>query len=111
MAGRILIMFDGTRGDLQPLVIAARALIEGGFDVMLSGPGDGKTMAKEFNVPFTRSRISAQKVQMDPKLAEAWLPLGSAYLLRTLASKGTLFRTHPKKVPGMIWKDVVLVSL
>ena len=30
MAGRILIMFDGTRGDLQPLVIAARALIEGG---------------------------------------------------------------------------------
>ena len=39
---------------------------------MLSGPGDGKTMAKEFNVPFTRSRISAQKVQMDPKLAEAW---------------------------------------
>jgi len=71
MAGRILIMFDGTRGDLQPLVIAARALIEGGFDVMLSGPGDGNTMAKEFNVPFVRSRISAQKVQMDPKLAEA----------------------------------------
>ena len=44
----------------------------GGFDVMLSGPGDGHTMAKEFNVPFTRSRISAQRVQMDPKLAEAW---------------------------------------
>ena len=30
MAGRILIMFDGTRGDLQPLVVAARALIESG---------------------------------------------------------------------------------
>ena len=39
---------------------------------MLSGPGDGKTMAKEFNVPFTRSRISAQKVFLDPKITEAW---------------------------------------
>ena len=29
MAGRILILFDGTRGDMQPLVIAARGLIEG----------------------------------------------------------------------------------
>eukprot|EP00434_Breviolum_minutum_P045071 symbB.v1.2.040334.t1/scaffold7150.1/size14085/1 len=71
MAGRILIMFDGTRGDLQPVVVAARALIESGFDVMLSGPGDGNTMAKEFNVPFTRSRISAQKVMVDAKINEA----------------------------------------
>lgn len=30
MAGRILIIFEGTRGDLQPVVIAARALIDGG---------------------------------------------------------------------------------
>ena len=39
---------------------------------MLSGPGDGNTMAKEFNVPFTRSRISAQKVMVDAKINETW---------------------------------------
>jgi hypothetical protein len=62
MAGRILIVFDGTRGDTQPYLLAAKALMKADFDVMVTGPGDAGQMAQEFQVPFTRSRLSAQKV-------------------------------------------------
>ena len=51
MAGRILIVFDGTRGDTQPYLLAAKALMKADFDVMVTGPGDAGRMAQEFQVP------------------------------------------------------------
>ena len=75
MAGRILIVFDGTRGDTQPYILAAQALIRAGLEVMVSGPGDASQMAKEFAVPFVRSRLSAQKVWKTPDPIQ---PLGGA---------------------------------
>eukprot|EP00438_Fugacium_kawagutii_P001527 Skav207805 [mRNA] locus=scaffold381:195029:196571:+ [translate_table: standard] len=71
---RILITIEGTRGDAQPYILAARALIEkGGFEVMVAGPGDAHTMAKEFQVPFTRSRLSAQKVFADEAVTKQFV--------------------------------------
>lgn len=42
MAGRILIVFDGTRGDTQPYLLAAKALMKADFDVMVTGPGGAR---------------------------------------------------------------------
>ena len=62
--------FDGTRGDAQPTMIAAQALMTNGFEVMVSGPGENAAMASEFKVPFTRSRLSVQKVLCDEEVTE-----------------------------------------
>eukprot|EP00435_Cladocopium_sp_Y103_P003941 s3474_g1.t1 len=70
MAGRVLIVFDGTRGDAQPYIVAAKALIKGGLEVMVTGPGDASRMAEEFQVPFVRSRLSAQKVMAHPDITK-----------------------------------------
>ena len=44
-------VFDGSRGDVQPYMVAAKALIMAGYDVMTSGPGDADALAKHFQVP------------------------------------------------------------
>ena len=64
---RILMVIDGTRGDTQPYMVAAQALMRAGFETMVTGPGDMNKPAADFEVPFTRSRLSNQKVFTDPE--------------------------------------------
>uniref|UniRef100_A0ABP0HFW4 Uncharacterized protein n=1 Tax=Durusdinium trenchii TaxID=1381693 RepID=A0ABP0HFW4_9DINO len=53
-------------------MVAAKALIMAGYDVMTSGPGDADALAKHFQVPFTRSRLSTGKLVADPEMQKAF---------------------------------------
>ena len=74
-------MFDGTRGDAQPYLIASCALIKSGFEVMVRGPQDASVMASEFEVPFTPSTMSANQIFADPQMTEAFAKNDTAALL------------------------------
>lgn len=49
---RVAILFEGTRGDSQPYIIAGRALLDSGFEVLVAGAEDFGPMAADFGVPF-----------------------------------------------------------
>ena len=71
MARRILIAFEGSRGDIQPYIVAALALSKSGYDVMAAGPSDGQALAEEFQVPFTPFRPNSQLLTTDPEVTKA----------------------------------------
>eukprot|EP00437_Effrenium_voratum_P035134 CAMPEP_0181465462 /NCGR_PEP_ID=MMETSP1110-20121109/35961_1 /TAXON_ID=174948 /ORGANISM="Symbiodinium sp., Strain CCMP421" /LENGTH=489 /DNA_ID=CAMNT_0023590229 /DNA_START=43 /DNA_END=1511 /DNA_ORIENTATION=+ len=71
MAKKVLIAFNGTRGDVQPYVVAGKILEQGGFEVMLAGPGDAKALAEHCQVKFQRTRLSFQRLMHQPGVAEA----------------------------------------
>lgn len=71
MVRRILIAFEGSRGDIQPYIVAALALSKSGYDVMAAGPSDGQALAEEFQVPFTPFRPNSQLLTTDPEVTKA----------------------------------------
>lgn len=92
-----MIVFDGTRGDTQPYLLAAKALMKADFDVMVTGPGDAGQMAQEFQVPFTRSRLSAQKVFADPEMAKVFATDDVTKVLGALDKKKDEFLTESSR--------------
>ena len=120
MAGRILIVFDGTRGDTQPYLLAGKALMKAGFDVMVTGPGDAGRMAQDFEVPFVRTRLSAQKVFADPEMAKEFATDDLSKVLASAEKKRDEFLTEGSKQKDLEalcnlfqeWKpDLVLAGL
>ena len=120
MAGRILIVFDGTRGDTQPYLLAGKALMKAGFDVMVTGPGDAGRMAQDFEVPFVRTRLSAQKIFADPEMAKEFATDSLAKVIASAEKKKDEFLTEGSKqkdLEGLCslfeeWKpDLVLAGL
>ena len=71
MVYRILLAFEGSRGDIQPYMVAAKTLSKAGYDVMTAGPKHGITLAEEFQVPFTVFRPNLLPLATDPEVTEA----------------------------------------
>ncbi|CAJ1351892.1 unnamed protein product [Effrenium voratum] len=68
---KILIATNGTRGDMQPYIAGGMALQKAGFQVLFCGPGDAKSLADHFKVPFMRTRLSHQQILEHPQIIEA----------------------------------------
>ena len=96
MARRILIAFEGSRGDIQPYLVASEALRKAGYDVMAAGPVDGQALAQEFDVPFTAFRPNAQRLTTDPEVTKA-IATNSLLKLVTAAEKADK-RLNPPEV-------------
>lgn len=71
MTAKVAIIFEGTRGDSQPYIVAGRALQEAGFDVLLCGAEDSEPMAKTFGVPFLGYLPSSKETWTAPAMVEA----------------------------------------
>ena len=57
----------GTRGDVQPYVALALALLEKGHQVILSGPADFKDFVEGFGVPFFPLYGNAEAIMNSPE--------------------------------------------
>ncbi|RLC01359.1 MAG: glycosyltransferase, partial [Deltaproteobacteria bacterium] len=50
---RIFLATCGSRGDVQPMLALSLALQASGHDVMLAGPPEKESWAKELGCPYT----------------------------------------------------------
>ncbi|CAE7898667.1 ATG26, partial [Symbiodinium necroappetens] len=71
MGRRIMIAFDGSRGDNQPYLVLARELIRSGFDVLALGCEEATDLAEAFGVPFKAINWCQKKTCTNQKFVDS----------------------------------------
>lgn len=67
----VALILEGSRGDQQPYIVAALALKEAGYDVLILGTSDGEGMAKQKGLPFRSVGLCAKEVMQRSEMVEA----------------------------------------
>lgn len=94
MAGsRIAIIFEGTRGDSQPYIVAGKALQSAGYKVMLAGAADAQAIATQFGLDFVAFLPSAKDLFTAPEHVEAFTDND----LTKMAEAGTKHKREHRK--------------
>ena len=58
---KIALCTGGTRGDVQPMLALAVALIEAGHEVILAGPPENKAWVESYDCPFAGLSINVEE--------------------------------------------------
>jgi len=91
---------EGSRGDMQPYIVAAVALKEAGYDVLVLGPTDSEDMAKQHGLTFRHCGISAREVTESPEIVKAITESDYDKLTAAVSAAKKPHRRH-------IWETVV----
>lgn len=67
---KVLILTQGTRGDVQPFVALARRLEQAGHEAVLGGPASSTSLAMQHGVRFIPFDDPIRRWMADPKLRE-----------------------------------------
>ncbi|USX53904.1 glycosyltransferase [Lentzea sp. HUAS12] len=68
---RVLVVTHGTRGDVQPLLPLAQALVLAGHEALLAAPRSFADQARSYDVPFAPLDDGPNRLLDDPVLKEA----------------------------------------
>ena len=68
---KALIITHGTRGDVQPYVALALALLRAGHDVLLAAPAEMAGLVERYAVPFAPLNDGTKALMDDPQIAAA----------------------------------------
>ncbi|WP_454855600.1 glycosyltransferase [Promicromonospora soli] len=68
---KALIITHGTRGDVQPFIALARALLRAGHDVLLAAPAETAGLVERYAVPFAPLNDGTKALMDDPQISAA----------------------------------------
>ncbi|CAJ1330065.1 unnamed protein product [Effrenium voratum] len=67
----VAVVFQGSRGDSQPYVVAAKALQDAGYEVLVVCPQDMAAMAEAQNLRCCKLDLSAREITTSPAVVKA----------------------------------------
>ena len=96
---KIALCTGGTRGDVQPMLALAVALIQAGHEVLLIGPPENRNWVEGYGCPFAGLSINVQEAAKD--LSAAMSPAAVVRFMRVL-KKGveTQLNDFPPLIAG-----------